>query len=159
MSLKSSACVQDHCRAALRTADIFNSKFFVSWKCSSSFHFRSTRSFFVSVCEHLSVPPRRHVFPAWQRFNFTVLRTPSQGFNPDALPAVFKSQHSCSEVVAQGDSCDNNMDYQDTYGVNARMRVSRHYTYSRSRLFSPILRFATSQFCLCKIIQNSYNCD
>lgn len=63
-----------------------------------SFLYLSNKVIFVFGSEHLGAPPRRRVSPAWQRFNFTVLKMPLsfplQGFNPDALPTVFKSQHS-----------------------------------------------------------------
>lgn len=89
-----------------------------------SFLYLSNKVIFVFGSEHLGAPPRRRVSPAWQRFNFTVLKKPLsfplQGFNPDALPTVFKSQHSHFDVLALQEIHDNNMDYQDTCSVLLR---------------------------------------
>lgn len=111
MNLKRSACVE-----SLQRNTFGQNVHFVSVKQG---HF-----FCLCLCELLGAPPRRHTSPAWQRFNFTILKTPLffpwQGFNPDVLPTVFKSQHSHFDVVAQGEICGNILDYQDTSGVPLR---------------------------------------
>lgn len=125
-----------------RSWGIFNSKLLSLKSIFLLFVSVKRGHFFLGL---LGAPPRRHVSPAWQCFNFAVVQTPLllplQGFNPNVLPTVFESQHSHFDVGAQGEFCDNNMDYSDTFGVLLRpLRSSRGWgTDSRTSEWGSVI--------------------